>query len=143
MAPLFGAAGQKVGKIILQTSLGGIVIGGISHILGPKNQQETIENKGFNQMRVEKNTNLFEVNVIGMSGVILIGAVAIMFLCLCGKLTTVMKKCKEMKDKKQEEKMEMENLKKRRNEEKEEEKEEKEEEEKIKKEEEEEALKDI
>ena len=106
------------------------MIGGISHILGPKNQQETIENKGFNQMRVEKNTNLFEVNVIGMSGVILIGAVAIMFLCLCGKLTTVMKKCKEMKDKKQEEKMKMENLKKRRNEEKEEEKEEKEEEEK-------------
>ena len=143
MAPLFGAAAQKAGKLLLQTSVGATIIAGFSHILGPKNQQETIENKGFNQMRVEKNTNLFEVNVIGMSGVILIGAVAIMFLCLCGKLTTVMKKCKEMKDKKQEERMKMENLKKRRNEEKEEEKEEKEEEEKEKEEEEEEALKDI
>ena len=144
MAPLFGAAAQKAGKLLLQTSVGASIIAGISHILGPKNQQETIENKGFNQMRVEKNSNIFEVNIIGMSGVILIGAVAIMFLCLCGKLTTVMTKCKEMKDRKQEERMEMENLKKRRNEEKEEEKEEKEEEEKEKEEEEEEeALKDI
>ena len=143
MAPLFGAAGQKVGKIILQTSLGGIVIGGISHILGPKNQQETIENKGFTQMRVEKNTNLLEVNLIGVSGVILIGAIAIMFLCLCGKITKVITKCKEKKAKKQEEKMEMEKMKKRRDEEKEEEAGEKEEEEKEKEEEEEEALKDI
>ena len=143
MAPLFGAAAQKAGKLLLQTSVGASIIAGISHILGPKNQQETIENKGFNQMRVEKNSNIFEVNIIGMSGVILIGAVAIMFLCLCGKITTVMTKCKEMKERKQEERMEMENLKKRRNEEKEEEKEEKEEEEKEKEEEEEEALKDI
>ena len=143
MAPLFGAAGQKVGKIVLQTSIGTTIIAGISHILGPKSQQETIENKGFNQMRVEKNSNIFEVNIIGMSGVILIGTAAIIFLCLCGKITTVMTKCKEMKERKQEERLEMENLKKRRNEEKEEEKEEKEEEEKKKKEEEEEALKDI
>ena len=143
MAPLFGAAAQKAGKLLLQTSVGASIIAGISHILGPKNQQETIENKGFNQMRVEKNSNIFEVNIIGMSGVILIGAVAIIFLCLCGKLTTVMTKCKKMKERKQEERMEMVNLKKRRNEEKEEEKEEKEEEEKKKKEEEEEALKDI
>ena len=143
MAPLFGAAGQKVGKIVLQTSVGATIIAGISHILGPKSQQETIENKGFTQMRVEKNTNLLEVNLVGVSGVIIIGTIAIMFLCLCGKITTVMTKCKEMKERKQEERMEMVNLKKRRNEEKEEEKEEKEEEEKIKKEEEEEALKDI
>ena len=146
MAPLFGAAAQKAGKLLLQTSVGASIIAGITHILGPKNQQETIENKGFNQMRIEKNSNIFEVNIIGMSGVILIGAVAIILLCLCGKITTFMtkcKKCKKMKERKQEERMEMVNLKKRRNEEKEEDKGEKEEEEKKKKEEEEEALKDI
>ena len=94
-------------------------------------------------MRVEKNTNLLEVNLIGVSGVILIGAIAIMFLCLCGKINKVMAKCKEKKTKKKEEKMEMEKMKKKRYEEKEEEEEEKEEEEKEKKEEKEEALKDI
>ena len=146
MAPLFGAAAQKAGKLLIQTSVGASIIAGLSHILGPKNQQDTIENKGFNQMRVEKNSNIFEVNIVGMSGVILIGAVAIILLCLCGRITAFMtkcKKCKRMKKGKQEERMEMVNLKKRRNEEKEEEKEEKEEEEKKKKEEEEEALKDI
>ena len=86
MAPLFGAAGQKVGKIVLQTSVGASIIAGINHILGPKSQQETIENKGFTQMRVEKNTNLLEVNLVGVSGVIIIGTIAIMFLCLCGKI---------------------------------------------------------
>ena len=95
MAPLFGAVGQKIGKIVLQTSVGASIIAGISHILGPKSQQETIENKGFTQMRIEKNTNLLEVNLIGVSGVILIGTIAIMFLCLCGKITKVMAKCKE------------------------------------------------
>ena len=97
-------------------------------------------------MSVEKNSNIFEINIVGMSGIILIGAVAIILLCLCGRITAFMtkcKKCKRMKKGKQEERMEMVNLKKRRNEEKEEEKEEKEEEEKEKKGEEEEALKDI
>ena len=86
MAPLFGAAGQKVGKIVQQRSVGASILAGISHILGPKSQQETIENKGFTEMRVEKNTNLLEVNLVGVSGVIIIGTIAIMFLCLCGKI---------------------------------------------------------
>ena len=146
MAPLFGAAAQKTGKLLLTTSVGASILAGFSHILGPKNQQEKIENKGLNQMRVEKNSNIFEINIIGLSGVMLIGGVAIILLCLCGKITNFMtkcKKCKKMKERKQEVRMEMVNLKKRRNEEKEEEKEEKEEEEKIKEEEEKEAFNDI
>ena len=124
MAPILGAAGQKVGKIVLQTSVGATIIAGISHILGPKSQQETIENKGFTQMRVEKNTNLLEVNLVGVSGVIIIGTIVLMCCCLCGKMKQVMTKCKEKKTKKKEEKMEMEMKEKMREEEKEEEEEE-------------------
>ena len=146
MAPLFGAAAQKAGKLLIQTSVGASIIAGLSHILGPKNQQEKIENTGFNQMSVEKNSNIFEINIAGISGIMLIGAVAIILLCMCGRIKLFMTKCmkcKRMKKGKQEENMEMVNLKKRRNEDKEEEKEEKEEEEKEQKGAEVEALKDI
>ena len=128
MAPLLGAAGQKVGKIVLQTSVGATIIAGISHLLGSKSEQETIENKGFTEMCVEKNTNLLEVNLVGVSGVIIIGTIALMCFCLCGKMKKVLAKCKEKKTKKKEEKMEMEKKKKTRDEEKEEEEEKKEEE---------------
>ena len=129
MAPLLGAAGQKVGKIVLQTSVGATIIAGISHLLGSKREQETIETKGFTEMRVEKNTNFLEINLVGASGVIIIATIALMCFCLCGKMKKVLAKCKEEKIKKKEEKMEMKKKEKMREEEKEEEEEEKEEEE--------------
>ena len=97
-------------------------------------------------MSVEKNSNIFEINIAGISGIMLIGAVAMILLCMCGRIKLFMTKCmkcKRTKKGKQEESMEMVNLKKRRNEDKEEEKEENEEEEKEQKGAEIEALKDI
>ena len=129
MAPLLGAAGQKVGKIVLQTSVGATIIAGISHLLGSKRETEIIESRGFTEMRLEKNNNLLEINLVGASGVIIIATIAIVCICLCGKMKKVLTKCKEEKIKKKEEKMEMKKKEKVREEEMEEEVEEKEEEE--------------
>ena len=123
MAPLLGAAGQKVGKIVLQTSVGATIIAGISHLLGSKREQETIETKGFTEMRLEKNTNFLEINLVGASGVIIIATIALVCICLCGKVKKVLAKRKEEKEKKKEEEMEMKKKEKKKEEEKEEEEE--------------------
>ena len=124
MAPLLGAAGQKVGKIVLQTSVGATIIAGISHLLGSKRETEIIESRGFTEMRLEKNNNFLELNLAGASGVIVIATIALVSICLCGKVKKVLAKCKEEKIKKKEEKMEMKKKEKKKEEEKEEEEEE-------------------
>ena len=87
-------------------------------------------------MRLEKNHNFVELNLAGASGVIVIATIALVSICLCGKVKKVLAKSKEEKRKKKEEKMEMKKKEKMREEEKEEEEEEKEEEEKKEEEEE-------
>ena len=126
MAPLLGAAGQKVGKIVLQTSVGATIIAGISHLLGSKRETEIIESRGFTEMRLEKNNNFLEINLVGASGVIIIATIALVCICLCGKMKKVLAKCKEEKIKKKEEKMEMKKKEKMREEEEEKEEEEEE-----------------
>ena len=127
MAPLgfvAGAAGKKVGKIILQTSVGATIIAGISHLFGLKRETEIIESRGVTEMRLEKNHNFVELNLAGASGVIVIATIALVSICLCGKVKKVLAKIKEEKKKKKEEELEMKKKEKKKEEEKEEEEEE-------------------
>ena len=119
MAPLgfvAGAAGKKVGQIILQTSVGAAIISGISHLFGMKRETEIIQSRGVTEMRLERNHNLVELNLAGASSFIAIATMAL--------VKKVLAKRKEEKEKKKEEEMEMKKKEKKKEEEKEEEEEE-------------------
>ena len=115
-----GRAGKKIGKVILQTSIGAAVISGLSHLFGMKKDTEIIQTKGVTEMRLERNQNMVELNLAGASSVIALIIMALVGICLCGKVKKILVKRKEEKEKKKEEEMEM----KRKEEKKEEEEEE-------------------
>ena len=119
-----GTAGKKIGKIILQTSVGAAVISGISHLFGMKRDTEIIQSRGVTEMRVERNHNFVELNLAGASSIIAIAIMAIVIICLCGKVKKMMVKRKETKEKKKEEEMEMKEMEKKKEVEREEEEEE-------------------
>ena len=127
MAPLgfvAGAAGKKVGKIILQTSVGAAVVSGISHLFGMKRDTEIIQSRGVTEMRVERNHNFVELNLSGAMSIFAIAAMALVSICLCGRVKKMLVKRKEEKEKKKEEEMEMKKKEKKKEEEKDEEEEE-------------------
>ena len=127
MAPLgfvAGRAGKKIGKIIFQTSIGAAVISGLSHLFGMKKDTEIIQTKGVTEMRLERNQNLVELNLAGASSVIALVIMALVGICLCGKVKKILVKRKEEKEKKKEEEMEMKKKEKKKEEEEEEEEEE-------------------
>ena len=115
--------GKKIGKIILQTSIGAAVISGLSHLFGMKKDTEIIQTKGVTEMRLERNQNLVELNLAGASSVIALAIMALVSICLCGKVKKILVKRKEEKEKKKEEEMEMKKKEKKKEEEEEEEEE--------------------
>ena len=99
--------GKKIGKVILQTSIGAAVISGLSHLFGMKKDTEIIQTKGVTEMRLERNQNMVELNLAGASSVMAIIIMALAGICLCGKVKKILVKRKEEKEKKKEEEMEM------------------------------------
>ena len=59
------------------------------------------------EMRLERNQNLVELNLAGASSVIALAIMALVSICLCGKVKKILVKRKEEKEKKKEEEMEM------------------------------------
>ena len=55
------------------------------------------------EMRLERNQNMIELNLAGASSVMAIIIMALMGLCLCGKMRKILEKRKEEKEKKKEE----------------------------------------
>ena len=100
-------AGKKIGKGILHTAVGAAVISGLSHLFGVKKETEIIQTKGVTEMRLERNQNMVELNLAGASSVMAIVIMALVGICLCGKVKKILVKRKEEKEKKKEEEMEM------------------------------------
>ena len=98
-------AGKKLGKGLLHTAVGAAVISGLNQLFGVKQETEIIKTEGISEMRLEKNHNMIELNMAtGASSVIAIIIMAVVGLCLCGKMRKVLNKRKEEKEKKKEEK---------------------------------------
>ena len=97
-------AGKKIGKGILHTAITAAVISGLSHLFGVKKETEIIQTKGVTEMRLERNQNMVELNLAGASSVMAIIIMALVGICLCGKVKKTLVKRKEEKEKKKEEK---------------------------------------
>ena len=98
-------AGKKLGEGLLHTAVGVAVISGLNQLFEAKQETEIIKTEGISEMRLEKNHNMIELNMAtGASSVIAIIIMAVVGLCLCGKMRKVLNKGKEEKEKKKEEK---------------------------------------
>ena len=96
-------AGKKIGKGLLHTVVGVAVISGLNQLFGVKKETEFIQTKGVSEMRLERNQNMIELNLAGASSVMAIIIMALMGICLCGKMRKILEKRKEEKEKKKEE----------------------------------------
>ena len=98
-------AGKKIGKGLLHTVVGVAVISGLNQLFGVKKETEFIQTKGVSEMRLERNQNMIELNLAGASSVMAIIIMALMGICLCGKMRKILEKRKEEKEKKKKEEM--------------------------------------
>ena len=90
---------------MLDTAVEAAVISGLNQLFGAKQETEIIKTEGISEMRLEKNHNMIELNMAtGASSVMAIIMMALVSLCLCGKMRKVLKNRKEEKEKKKEEK---------------------------------------